>query len=497
MLKTILLIILTIVFLNSTLAANAENNCCPEKNNKPGHTVNIDINSDKDKPEKESEHTVNIDINSDNNNPEIMPGTLFNYTKSIVELKKIEGINIYVINQNEDSRYNVGYALGKCIMVNNPEYAKDLRAYLDNFYENQSQFNLEDVLEKISNDMPCWIKQELNGLSEALSINNDQIKITLKDIILLNTVVLWTKIPKQPPQAPPAAPTSVTPIKNKNVLKSNLSPVTSVSDQVSLFISLDSTYVEEDFPVVLRTYSRYYNDFFNKYPAVMIYNLDNVSFINIGYAGLVTVLSGINNSGVIINSIQKPDQENIKVIGATSPSINARIAIESAKSSLSGKEILEKQISCLENVYLIVDNNAHYAVGAIVANTQESSMKEFISPGKMIIYNYPREKSGSKRIGELNRFEDLTTKLSFENIQNIFKSKLFYKTSDPNKYEHKNSVFNVIYNVKEKDIHLLMPRLNNPELDYRYAKIDLDDFKIIESGNKINSQSIYEELFND
>lgn len=137
--KTILLIILTIVFLNSTLAANAENNCCPEKNNKPGHTVDINIDSDEDKPEKESGHTVNIDINSDEDKPEIIPETLFNYTKSFVEHKQIEGINIYVINQNEDSRYNVGYALGKCIMVNNPEYAKDLRAYLDDFYENQSQ----------------------------------------------------------------------------------------------------------------------------------------------------------------------------------------------------------------------------------------------------------------------------------------------------------------------------------------------------------------------
>lgn len=433
------------------------------------------------------------------NKEEVLPETLFDYTNATAELKIINGIKVYVINQNDDTRYNMGYALGKSVIINNPDYAKDLREFIDAFIKEQSEYMLEDVSEKISSAMPCWVKDEMAGFASAININNTETKITLKDIIMLNTLVLWTKLPKEPPQAPPAAPTSVTPIKHKYQLQSDLSPVSEIVDQTSLFMFLNSQYVKEGIPMATRTYSRRYSGFFDDSPAIMLYNLTNSSFINIGFEGLLTVFSAMNENGVLINAIQSPDQKNIKVIGATPPTVNTRIAIESSRTAKECKTILENQKSSLEEIFTIVDKENHYVVGTTIENIQVSNFKEYVAPNRIVIYNFELSDLPPVIAQKIKNIENGTIETSLADILAGLQRNFIQRTKTTDNTNRRQPVFRAIFNIDEKKIFVLMPKLDDPSMDNNYAILDFESFKP-ENELKIeeqDTQELYREMFNE
>lgn len=404
---------------------------------------------------------------------------LFNYTHSKTEFSQIDGIKVYTINQNDDSRYNVGYSYGKRVLISNPDYSKELKEFLNSFRELQSEFKLEEVLSTVSKSLPCWIISEMKGFADAASVNNDNITITYEDIVLLNTIVLWTKLPQKDPKAPPAAPTSITPIKlKKKELQTSLSPVSAIADQSSYVISLDNSLLKEDTPVVIRNYSRQYSKFFNKSQAIIIYNLDNISFISVGIEGLISVISGLNKYGVSIQTIQAIDQQNETIIGATPPTVLTRMALESAETAIQANKILQHVKPSLEQAFIIVDKDNHFIINTEIQNNDEKPMHEFISPDKMIIYNFSNDESNHEKLSTVNFFESLTLPVSFDEIiKTISTNNTTQNTDDKN-------IFNTIINIKDKEIWLEIPKENSELLMKTFTNIGFDTINNLKDINE-------------
>ncbi|MGD9581629.1 MAG: carcinine hydrolase/isopenicillin-N N-acyltransferase family protein [Vampirovibrionia bacterium] len=388
---------------------------------------------------------------------------LFDYTHSKTEVSVIDNIKIYRIKQNNDSRYNVGYSYGKSIIMNNPDYAKDLKSFLNTFRELQSNYKLDEVLTKIAKSLPCWITQEMNGLASALSTNEDNITITYEDIVLLNTVVLWTKLPQKDPKAPPAAPTSITPIKkNKDKLESSLAAISNLSDQTSFIISLDKTLLTNDSTVVIRNYSRKFSNFVNKTESILIFDLDNVSFMTIGLEGMMCALSGINDNGVSIHTIQASNQDDERIIGATPPTILTRMALETSTTAQEAQQTLNHVKPSLEQAFVIADKDNQFIINTEIKNDTKDIMNENVTQQKIIIYNF---NTINKNQSITNYFESLNTKLSLEDIINKFNQE--YSSVNP---KEKN-IFNTIYDIKDKSIWYQIPNINENEPGYHFINI--------------------------
>lgn len=434
------------------------------------------------------EFTINLDKDLDgltnkscNNNPKCgLNENLFNYTHSKTELSQINGVKVYTINQNDDSRYNVGYSYGKSVLINNPDYSKELKEFLSSFRELQSEYKLDEVLSTISKSLPCWITVEMEGFADAASVNNDNITITYEDIVLLNTIVLWTKLPQKDPKAPPAAPTSITPIKlKKKELQTSLSPISTIADQDSYVISLDKSLIKEETPVVIRNYSREYSNFFNKTQAIIIYHLDNSSFMSVGIEGLVSVISGINEYGVSIHTIQATDQQNETIIGATPPSILTRMALESAETAIQANKILNHVKPSLEQAFIIVDKDNQFVINSEIQNNEEKPMYETISPNKIIIYNFSNDESNKEKLSTVNFFELLTSPINFDEvIETINTSNKIQNTNEKN-------IFNTVFNIKEKEIWL---QGNSGILTKNFAKVGFNTINGLKEDTEEKNQ---------
>lgn len=411
---------------------------------------------------------------------------LFNYTHSKTEFTNLNGIKIYTINQNDDSRYNIGYSYGKSVLINNPDYSKELKGFLDTFRDLQSDYKLDEVLSKIANSLPCWITVEMKGFADAASVNNDNIQITYEDIVLLNTIVLWRKLPEKDPQAPPAAPTSITPIKNKQKkLQTSLSPVSEIADQNSYIISLNKSLIQEDSPIIIRNYSRKYSKFFNNTQAILIYKLDNISFMSVGIEGLISVLSGINEHGVSIHTIQASNQQHESIIGGTPPSILTRMALESAENALQAEKILKHVKPSLEQAFIISDKDNQLIINTEIQNEDETLMHQFTSPEKIIIYNFMPDKENSNKLSTINYFESFSSKIT---IDKIIRTLNEHNSNTIPVSLNDESVFNAIFDIKEKAVWLQKHETETKLLMKNFTKIDFDITNKLKENSEDDTQ---------
>lgn len=452
--------------------------------------------SDKQPIEVETTSTEAESTNSDINPQE----SLFDYTKSTADVKIVNSVPVFTINQNNDSRYNMGYALGKSVVTTNTEYPKYLRAFLDLYSQQQSKYNLLDVVEKLSKSMPCWIREEMEGFADAVSINNDKIIITYKDIVALNTVVLWSKLPRMPIQVPPANPTSVTPISKSYSSSLELSPVSETSDQATIALSMASGLVKESYPIVVSSYSRYYNNFFDKTSAVMVYNLNGISFINIGFEGLISTIAAMNSYGVVINEIQSSDQEFIEVIGRTPPSVVSRLAIESSRNINECKDILLNNKSSIAQTYLISDEVKHIAINTTINKLKENVFTETTDINKLFISNYPKLTTNKDMESKLKYLQAFESSLSLKETLDLFQEKPLFNTAIDTQKAHSNTVFNVIFNPQQKYILALMPTNNLTSLSNDYIKINFEAAEVFDLYNKKDNtyeQYQYEDKLED
>lgn len=474
--RFVLLIILLIISFYSTLKVIADVNLPEEPQNKQ-------FEDNKLEEVRPSEDKCIVPVTE----------TMFNYTKSTVDVENISGVNLYTINQNGDTRYNMGYALGKSVSLSNESYAKDLRLFIDNYKEHQSIYNLDDVVEKLSKSVPCMVKLEMQGFADAVSINKDSIVVTYEDIVILNTVVLWTRLPKKHPQAPPPAPTSVTPLKKHKGKRVRLSEANEISNQYSLLLSLDYSTSSDSLPVVARTYSRKYFDFFNRYPCVFFYQLDNISFYNVGFVGLFGTLSGINEHGIIISTIQALEQVNIKIIGATPPTISARIALEAAVTTKEALGTLMNYTSCLEQSFLIADSHMHRVVNTSITGFEQTTSSSENPEGKFVIQNYNMSLINQNIKNKLNYLSLNEAKISLNYLLDLLSQNEFYdKYADVSNKDDLPSVFNVVFSPEEKYLWVLMPT----ELSNKFVQLGFNlQIKTLEEKEK--EKKYYEKYLYD
>jgi hypothetical protein len=532
--KNSIFVILLIIWLSANNFVFATDLCCPESNiaqagnqeygvnysetleeqNKTSdealkdNQIKTEAEKEKDKTTvQEEEEQVEEEI------PDELTESLFDYTKSQASVEIVNGVPVYTIHQNGDTRFNVGYVLGKRIMLHDNDYANKLRNFIDYYNQEQSEYKLNDVVSNISKSLPCWFKNEMLGLAAALSINKEKVKISYNDIVTLNTVALWSRLLTRPPQEPPAAPTSITPLKKDHKKEEKLSPVKSVSANETFAISLDTTQVAGGNALVARTYSRVYNDFFNKTAAIMVYDLDNKAFINVGFAGLVSVLSAMNQEGVVINSIQDAEQENIKIWGTTPPSIVARVAIESADNAEQAQKVLENYYSSIEQTYLVTDPIKHLLVKSTFDAAEEVDSYTKKHPGRTIVYNYPLATNDKKMREEYKFISEYSEPVSFESLMVMFSSdKLFNTTSSPRVTKKKtskshveplNTVFNAIYSPEKRTVWAIMPDETQVEVNKDYIEITFQESKIFDTENiqpeiiKNTNEEFYDKYLNN
>lgn len=412
--------------------------------------------------------------------------SMFNFTRAQTIFKNYEGMKVYIIEQNGDNRYNVGYSYGRSVMLNDSDYALNLRTYLDKFIEKQSQYQLEDIVKRIANAMPCWLKEEFQGFADAISTNNDCIHFTYEDIVLLNTVVLWTKIPKKPPIAPPAVPTSIKPVEEKDLVNIDLSPVSDISEEISLYSYLAADYTESGDAIAVRMYKRSYESFFDNVAAVMIYKLDHSCFVNIGFEGLIASLTGMNEDGIVLNTIQDPDQTNIKVVGASPPTIPIRITLENVKSNEEAKDFLDHYNSSIEQVFTIADKSQNLFINTGTQNDQVRGIKEISNDKQSIIYNVLKENIQESLLKRIQSIINLDHKVNTERLLTGLTRGFIVTTTGTT--ETIKDVFRIVYIPNKKILYVLMPL--EPELVDAYNNEQNTEEEESQNGLKVKAGEV-------
>lgn len=458
------IIILIIIFgVSSMYSLAQEPGCCDDGNIVPPVLS----------PERKDSETLKI----------VKPD--FKPTKAKVTYEKIAGVSVYKIEKNQDSYYNIGYALGKAIILNKPDYAKDLITYLAAYREVQSQYMLEKTLDSIDNALPCWFKYEMKGLTESLNVNTTETTVDYRDILLLNTVVHWTKIPKNPPKAPPVNPTSITPIKELKEHRRDLSPINSFTDQRSAVVNLGKYNLEEREPLVISSYSKYYKDFYDQNSAVMIYNMDYSSFISVGFNGLVTVLSGINNNGIVINTVQKREHEQVDVLGATDPAVISRMIMENGRNYENAVWILNTYNSNYDTTFILSGKEYGYIKKTSANQEYEVLYTGIIDSENRFIYNYDLDESYYRYYSK-NFYDKLfTNTINFDYIMSQLRSKDMFDAYMNKSNDYVNTLFHAVYNLDNSYVLVLMPT-GDILKDSKYIKVDFN-------GAKLYQQAVEEE----
>ena len=405
----------------------------------------------------------------------------FKNTKAFVNTQIINKTPVYFIYRNGDSRYNLGYALGKAVLSYNPNYTKQLKDYLNQYYNQEGVFNITSIAKRMIKAIPCWLVDEMQGFVDAVN-NNKDAKITLNDIVCLNTIILWSKLPKKRTPLPPVAPTSVTPINipvKQNKLAYSLTNPNKMSDQSMIIYSINSNLAEGDNTFLVSGYFRESQNFFHLNTAVMVYNLDNTSFISVGFNGLFSILSAINDEGIVITTLNDVDQEKIEVMGATSPNVIARVSIEASRTLDECKEILTSMPSSNEQSYVIADKNKFDIIKT--DNSKQKNINLFINKklDKLLIYNFEDKNLSSITKEQLNNLKSENIKQDFSELKDLFSHQALFYTSKEFK-DTKSSIFTVLFQPLIKTLWVLMPTNTLINDKYNYLEVNFNLAREIE-----------------